>query len=711
MNLVRDGLGWLIALGLASTPMPTWAQSQQAPILEPIMLRVGLATDLPSLSVPWNSTPLVAESSDGVVARLSSLRIEPAAEILSPGIFRLQAAALKDEGQARGLAQQLQGSLEEPADVVFDAGSDLYRVRVGRFASRAEAEQAQGRLALRGLSQSWVVSEKGELGKAEFRLTQGEKSFFVSGRWLSLRNGDGGGVRVLEGIYRGRVLVFLNDRGLLNVINELPVEEYLRGVVPQEMGPEVYDSLEALKAQTVAARTYTLRNLGEFADEGYDICATPRCQVYGGMSAEHALADRAIRETVGQALVYDGKLVDALYSSTCGGHTEDVQVVFPLKDEPYLKGVACLESGLDRIVGNVPDGTPFPHGLMLRVLPVSGVELTTASVGARMEHLALMAGLPIPHDQLASLERREVQRFIASVYDLALDVRLFVAPEDLIYLLNQPPPDWSERELRLAAYLIKSGLLAGDLDEPLTAGEIDEILFRLALHLRVLDRVDGRFLGLEAGVVSIRGSDAGIEEYRLSEHFGTYRLNSRHREASPLTLLAGDRVALYLHSQQVVAVTHEADTDGVAFDRTSQHSSWTRFRTDAELARLVDIRYPGLGFESFEILERGVSGRVGKIRLIGESGRSVEVEGLAVRWTFDLPDTLFTAKRLTPPGRAAGWLFAGRGWGHGVGLCQVGAFGMAQRGHSYRSILQHYYSGVQIARVSMKAGAARRWSE
>lgn len=675
------------------------------------MLRVGLATDLSSLSVPWNGTQLVAESSGRVVARLSSLRIEPAAEIVSPGVFRLQAAALKDEGQAQGLAQQLQRSLEEPADVVFDAGSDLYRVRVGRYATRAEAERAQGRMALNGLSQSWVVSEKGELGKTELRLSQGEDSFMVAGRWLSLRDGNGGGVRVLDGTYRGRVLVFLNDRGLLNVINELAVEEYLRGVVPMEMGPEVYDSLEALKAQAVAARTYTLRNFGEFADEGYDICATPRCQVYGGMAVEHPLTDRAILETAGEALVFDGKLVDALYSSTCGGHTEDVQVIFPLKDQPYLKGVVCLESGVDQIVGQVANGTPFPQGLMRDLLPADGTEFTAAIVGSRLEQLAVLAGLPLPRDRLASLERREVQRFIASIYDLALDARLFVAAEDLAYLLDQPPPDWSERELRLAAYLIKSGLLAEDLDEPLTTGEIEETLFRLALYLRVLQHIEGRYLSLEGKELSIRGQETGIEDFHLPERVGTYRLHGKRPEASSLALLAGDHISLYLQADRVVAITHEADTDGAAHHRTSEHSSWTRFRSDAELTRLIQERYPGFEFQSFEILKRGVSGRVGKIRLIGSSGSSVEVEGLAVRWTFDVPDTLFTAKRLTPPGRPAGWLFTGRGWGHGVGLCQVGSFGMSQRGHSYRDILRHYYSGVEIARVSMRAGAVQRWAE
>ena len=71
---------------------------------------------------------------------------------------------------------------------------------------------------------------------------------------------------------------------------------------------------------------------------------------------------------------------------------------------------------------------------------------------------------------------------------------------------------------------------------------------------------------------------------------------------------------------RVLAVTHEADLDGASFDRSSKSKSWTRFHSDAELAKLVQERYPGLGFKSFEILERGVSGRVGKIRLLGRDG-------------------------------------------------------------------------------------------
>lgn len=665
----------------------------------PSRLRVGLATDLEELVLPCCDGDLIAESNGRIVAQVSSLKVEPGVEIKTPAVYRLQAAALKDESQAQGLAKQLGSRFGLPADVVFDAGIDLYRVRVGRFTTRDEAVAGQRRLIGAGLSGAWIVSEQADLGEAELRMTLGGKIYHSPGRWLTVRSGSGNGIRFKNARYRGDLLVYLNDRGLLNVINELPVEEYLRGVVPREMGPGEYGQIEALKAQTVAARTYTLKNLGEFQAEGYDICATPRCQVYGGMSVEHPLTDRAIAETAGEVLVWNEELVEALYSSTCGGHTENVSLIFPQKDVPYLKGVSCVEAGVDRVDARLPRGKEFPGGLLDQLMPPSGTRLTPEVVGARLEHLALMAGLPIPRDRLASLERQEVQRFIASIFDLALDARLFVSPADLPYLLDEPPADWSEEDLQLAAYLMKSGLLAGDLNEPLTAAEIDETLYRLAIYLRVVEMVKARYLGLEGGQLQVRLAEEDAS-YVVGDRLATFRQFGSSTVSSSLALLAGDWMELYLHNDQLLALVHQVETAGATYDRSSKSSSWTRFRSDRQLTEMVNDRYPGLGFQGLEILERGVSGRVGRMKVLGDGGRSEVIEGLAVRWTLDVPDTLFTAKRLTPPDKSPGWLFTGRGWGHGVGMCQIGAFGMAIRGHSYQDILRHYYTGIDIVRTA-----------
>ena len=86
------------------------------------------------------------------------------------------------------------------------------------------------------------------------------------------------------------------------------------------------------------------------------------------------------------------------------------------------------------------------------------------------------------------------------------------------------------------------------------------------------------------------------------------------------------------------------------------------------------------------------------LAVIDREGNRRLVTGFDVRRALDLPETLFemTERRL-PDGRRA-MLFLGRGWGHGVGLCQNGAYGLARSGMSFESILEHYYTGAEIAR-------------
>ena len=168
---------------------------------------------------------------------------------------------------------------------------------MGRFGDREAAEEARGRLHVEGFDDIWITIEGQVLEAPGFEV---DRIGRVAGRRLRLEAADGV-VHILGSRYRGALEIFLSDRAALNVVNAVPLEDYLRGVVPVELGPELYPELQAIKAQAVAARTYAVKRLGEFESEGYDLCATPLCQVYGGLDVEHPVSDRAIRETGGEA--------------------------------------------------------------------------------------------------------------------------------------------------------------------------------------------------------------------------------------------------------------------------------------------------------------------------------------------------------------------------------------------------------------------------
>jgi stage II sporulation protein D len=136
----------------------------------------------------------------------------------------------------------------------------------------------------------------------------------------------------------GGALELLGGAGGLTIVNELPAEAYLRGVLAREM-PGDSAPLEALKAQAVAARTYALKRLGSRAALGFDLFADVQDQVYAGAVEVAPAADRALRETRGRVLLAGSLLIDAYFHSTCGGTTAAVEEAFPDPPVPYLVSV------------------------------------------------------------------------------------------------------------------------------------------------------------------------------------------------------------------------------------------------------------------------------------------------------------------------------------------------------------------------------------
>jgi stage II sporulation protein D len=148
-----------------------------------------------------------------------------------------------------------------------------------------------------------------------------------------------GGASVGGAWYSGRIRAHVNASGSIELINELPLETYLEGVVPHEIGRPDADAYAAVQAQAVAARTYALSRIRMNGARSFDVEAGVADQVYRGRDGQDRLASAAIRDTRGIVLAYDGGLCETYYSATCGGHTSDIRTVWPdRRSAPYLYG-------------------------------------------------------------------------------------------------------------------------------------------------------------------------------------------------------------------------------------------------------------------------------------------------------------------------------------------------------------------------------------
>jgi stage II sporulation protein D len=212
----------------------------------------------------------------------------------------------------------------------------------------------------------------------------------VGGRPVRIRSTDGF-TRVNGKRYRGWVELRKKKNGLLLVVNDLDLEEYLWGVIAAEVPPD-WD-IEALKAQAVASRTYALYEKRTAGKRPYHIVATVTSQVYNGVSGEQVNAVRAVKETEGLILTYRGKVIPAFYHANCGGHTENASLLWGI-DAPYLKGVDCecqkiIKDGLWEKRVSVSRISDVLRHMGFRVDDISGMSIADITPAGRVKDITI----------------------------------------------------------------------------------------------------------------------------------------------------------------------------------------------------------------------------------------------------------------------------------------------------------------------------------
>ena len=212
--------------------------------------------------------------------------------------------------------------------------------------------------------------------------------------------GNGNRIHVKDVRYRGIMKVLPNGERL-RLVNIVYIEDYLKGVVPPEIGPRTEQEFEAVKAQAVAARTYTMAHMQQYGGQPYDMKSTIIDQLYKGINVENDLVNRAIAATAGVVATYQDNFIDAYYHSTCGGMTDDIQEVWDRPEVPYLKSVsdsACSWSKYyawkevftePQLRGRLDQYLSTDRGRDLRIGPITDIVIEGFTPGGRVKTLII----------------------------------------------------------------------------------------------------------------------------------------------------------------------------------------------------------------------------------------------------------------------------------------------------------------------------------
>ncbi|MEA2005989.1 MAG: SpoIID/LytB domain-containing protein [Acidobacteriota bacterium] len=696
--------------------------------IEKPVIRIGLGVNLRDIKVSSSSGMNVYEVKTNyrcIAEDISEVYIRGRKEKLSEK-FVIQVAQDDDQEKAELIAQDLRSKIEQKVYVEENKEKIIgtYTVIVGDFMTRGDALHFIKKLNELGIKDTWILQE--EITEGESRplwilvndelksLSDETVLYFIPSNhqsYLSFNQRDYRGIFVLKATPQGIVLI--------NILN---LEDYLKGVVPSELSPYTFNELEAHKAQAVAARTYAIKNLNQYEDLGFDLIDTPKSQFYQGMNAEHPLSNMAVEQTKGELAFYKGRLINALYTSTCGGQTENVEEVFQGPALPYLRSTKCIyEKQKEWILTSQNTLLPVyvnEQNISLKIAtlmslkiipqekdPIFYREKISSQEAAELINNALLAIGKTPVEisvPSGSLSLVNLTNLLIHAFGWQERVENLLLQNETQFILKDLE-GWPEDSKASLAYLIKSGIFPSLVEKNMpnrliSRGELILYLWKVLLSYEELFH-EGVFIEIEKNMLHV---NKGEDTFTLTVAPNAFFIKNFHDEnysfTSKLLLLGGERVRWIEKDNEVklLEVFYPAYTN--IMDRSSSYHSWQFKISREKLSQRIKQYYPIGELVDIVPQKRGVSNRVTELLIYGSESNAV-VKGLRISRVLGLKETLFVVDReYDDNGQVTNFIFNGKGWGHGVGLCQVGAFGMARSGAGYKEILKKYYHGIKISK-------------
>jgi stage II sporulation protein D len=382
--------------------------------------------------------------------------------------------------------------------------------------------------------------------------------------------------------------------------------------------------------------------------------------------------------------------------------------MFPGRNDPWLKRAKCVELEMLTLDGRADSGLLSETQLNARLFAAMADLGETSSWAARDVARAVDAAMtlaghhernqPLP----ASSRRRDVLEYLDAIMGLAAKARVVTLPEDRKYFFPQSG-NVETTAYQAAAFLVKYGIWPAQfidrvrLDEAMPREELYAFLGAWLREQTLTKDAEGKILSIAGRKLSLKNKGE-VTSHTLPAGIPIFRkLGDRWQEYKSVPVLIGDRATVVTGpDKRIAALVVQANYDGAAFDRTSSFSNWTRSYRADELVTSINRRNPIKELVDIRPVRIDESKRVAELEVTAEAGRKFTLKGLPVRWSLNVPDNLFVYDKHQDPDGVDRYTFYGKGWGHGTGMCQVGAYGMAFRGWTFDRILRHFYTGVEV---------------
>lgn len=744
---------------------------------EPV-IRIGLSTNARSVSITTSDTSLVSVSPDEQPNTLATNRITVSPRAYRPPIienyyFEITDVATKEE--ADQIAQDAKEATGENSTVKTDSKTQLFRVRVGEMKDSLEeanaykdflsekgfeseivierivapsnealalsqqlANKSASTSEVRSLIKSTSTSQPTTAPNAGQPLDPNLKEILVSGgtKFSSFKpiafgslNERAVPVRYNGKAYRGKIEVFVNNRGSLTVVNVVAMEDYLRGVVPNELG---LPAIEAQKAQAVAARTYAWANMNGFASQGFDLLPTTQSQVYRGYSSESTMPSQAIAETRGIVATYHGKPINAMYTSTCGGRTENVENIYPF-NEPYLRGTECSFEGkqyfdpflikTSREVPKIDDENQLELVRISSQFAVNGFVMsgsrytdewfddapTSSELTSWANQLAMRFAKPFPSNANDLAKPAEFANFLAKMIYSEGYADTLLSDSDITYQLSFEDGKEIDKDKRAnIAILFRDGWLSLYPDssfrpnKPMSRSRLIRLIYSIYSKKKWLP-------GFQSGVTKssvdgklvLRSGKSDKQLFVRPDVFLFRQFGDTFYQVKETALIGGESVSYQTNALGEVTYLEVKPTQTTTTpESVSPFTYWTANLSASAVQSRLSRYVRGIGtLIDVNVKAVGYSRRAIELEIIGTNGRFSLKSG-KIRSALRLKEQLFVMnKRYGSNGRVISYSFTGRGWGHGIGMCQYGAFGLAKQGYKYDKILKHYYTGIELTKA------------